>query len=140
MLGTPYQTKLTFLANLLTILRILLQWKLDYDMTIPPPEIGVRWPKQARHTSQMDRLLMRGEKLAVAAPASPSGRVGMMASPPPPRRRWLLEGAGAAFQHVLTASTVTYDQSEHCPIRLRAWTDNQAIGGGLRGRIRFRLL
>ena len=28
----------------------------------------------------------------------------MMASPPPPRRRWLLEGAGAAFQHVLTAS------------------------------------
>jgi hypothetical protein len=31
MLGTPYQTKLTFLANLLTILRILLQWKLDYD-------------------------------------------------------------------------------------------------------------
>ena len=33
MLGTPYQTKLTFLANLLTILRILLQWKLDYDKT-----------------------------------------------------------------------------------------------------------
>ena len=32
MLGTPYQTKLTFLANLLTILRILLQWKLDYDI------------------------------------------------------------------------------------------------------------
>ena len=31
MLGTPYQTKPTFLANLLTILRILLQWKLDYD-------------------------------------------------------------------------------------------------------------
>ena len=31
MLGTPYQTKLTFLANLSTILRILLQWKLDYD-------------------------------------------------------------------------------------------------------------
>ena len=31
MLGTPYQTKLTFLANFLTILRILLQWKLDYD-------------------------------------------------------------------------------------------------------------
>ena len=33
----------------------------------------------------------------------------MMASSPQPRRRWLLEGAGAAFQHVLTASTVTYD-------------------------------
>ena len=32
----------------------------------------------------------------------------MMASPPPPWRRWLLEGAGAAFQQVLTASTVTY--------------------------------
>jgi hypothetical protein len=57
---------------------------------------------------------MRGEELAVAAPARPSGRDGvmLMASPPPPRRRWLLEGAGAAFQHVLTASTVTYDQSE----------------------------
>ena len=26
----------------------------------------------------------------------------MMASPPQPQRRWLLEGAGAAFQHVLT--------------------------------------
>jgi hypothetical protein len=34
MLGTPYQTKLTFLANLLTFLRILLQWKLDYDMPV----------------------------------------------------------------------------------------------------------
>ena len=34
MLGTPYQTKLTFLANLLTILRILLQWKLDYDIEV----------------------------------------------------------------------------------------------------------
>ena len=34
MLGTPYQTKLTFLANLLTILRILLQWKLDYDSSL----------------------------------------------------------------------------------------------------------
>ena len=31
MLGTPYQTKLTFLANLLTFLLILLQWKLGYD-------------------------------------------------------------------------------------------------------------
>jgi hypothetical protein len=35
-----------------------------------------------------------------------------MASPPPPWRRGLLEGTGAAFQHVLsTASTVTYDQA-----------------------------
>ena len=41
----------------------------------------------------------------------------MASSPHEPRRRWLLEGAGAAFQHVLTASTVTYDQAEHCPIR-----------------------
>ena len=40
----------------------------------------------------------------------------MTASPPQPRWRWLLEGAGAAFQHVLTASTVTYDQAVHCPI------------------------
>jgi hypothetical protein len=31
----------------------------------PPPEMGDRWPKQARHTSQMDRLRMRGEELAV---------------------------------------------------------------------------
>ena len=31
----------------------------------PPPEMGVRWAKQARHTSQMDRLRMRGEELAV---------------------------------------------------------------------------
>ena len=68
---------------------------------------------------------MRGEELAVAAPASLSGRDGMMASPPLPRRRWLLEGAGAAFQHVLTAFTVMYDQAEYCPIRLRAWADSQ---------------
>jgi hypothetical protein len=100
----------------------------------PPPETGDRWPKQARHTSQMDRLRMRGEELAVAAPARPSRRDGVMASPPPPPPRWLLEGAGAAFQHVLTAFTVTYDQAEHCPIRLRASTDSQAIRGGPRGR------
>ena len=93
-----------------------------------PLETGDRWPKQARHTSQMDRLCMRDEELAVAAPARPSGRDGVMASPPPPRRRWLLEGAEAAFQHVLTASTVTYDQAEHCPIRLQGWADSQAIG------------
>ena len=33
--------------------------------------MGGRWPKQAeaRHTSQMDRLRMRGEELAVEAPA-----------------------------------------------------------------------
>ena len=30
------------------------------------PEMGIRWPKQARHTSQMDRLRTRGEELAVA--------------------------------------------------------------------------
>ena len=48
--GTPYQTKLTFLANLLTILRILLQWKLDYDniktstrRTRPAPARSTRW-------------------------------------------------------------------------------------------------
>jgi hypothetical protein len=98
----------------------------------PPPETGVRWPKQAvHHTSQMDRLRMRGEEFAVAAPARPSGRDGVIASPPPPRRRWLLEGAGAAFQHVLTASTVMYDQAEHCPIRLRAWANTVATGAKL---------
>ena len=52
---------------------------------------------------------MQGEELAVEAPARPSGRDGVMASPPLPQWRWLLEGAGAAFQHVLTASTVTYE-------------------------------
>ena len=83
--------------------------------------MGVRWPKQARHTLQMDQLRMRGEELAVAGPARPLGRDGVMATPPPPRRRWLLESAGAAFHSaravVLTASTVTYvDQAEHCPI------------------------
>jgi hypothetical protein len=34
MLGTPYQTKLTLLANLLTFLRILLQRKLDHDTLV----------------------------------------------------------------------------------------------------------
>jgi hypothetical protein len=33
----------------------------------------------------------------------------VMASPPLPRRQWLLEGAGVAFQHVLTASTDVTD-------------------------------
>ena len=84
----------------------------------PETQTGDRWAwaKQSRHTSQMDRLRKRGEELALAAPARPSGRDGVMASPPPPRRRWLLEGAGAAFQHVLTPSTVTDDKAEHCPI------------------------
>ena len=61
--------------------------------------MGVRWAKQARHTSQMDRLRMRGElELAVAAPARPLGAAFRT------RRRdglatttaaavWLLEGA-----------------------------------------------
>ena len=83
----------------------------------PSPETGDRWAKQSRHTSQMDRLRKRGEELALAAPARPSGRDGVMASPPQPRRRWLLEGAGAAFQHVLTAfqvyGTVGQDQWGH---------------------------
>ena len=63
----------------------------DLLLMRPPPETGVRWAKQARHASQMDRLHLRGEEVAVAAPARPSGRDGVMASPPPPRRRWLLE-------------------------------------------------
>ena len=66
----------------------------------------------------MDRLCMRDEERAVAAPASPSGRDVLMASPPLPR----LEGAGAAFQHALTASL------PHTPTSL--WADSQAIGGG----------
>ena len=42
MLGTPSQTKLTFLANLLTFLRILLQQKLDYvydTFSLTPPKV-----------------------------------------------------------------------------------------------------
>ena len=43
----------------------------------------------------------------------------MMASPPPPRQQWLLEGAVAAFHHVLTISTRSrmYDQAEHWTLR-----------------------
>ena len=42
-----------------------------------------------------------------------------MASPPPPRQQWLLEGAVAAFHHVLTISTRSrmYDQAEHWTLR-----------------------
>jgi hypothetical protein len=88
----------------------------------------------------MGRLRMRGEELAVAAPARPSGRDDVMASPPPPRRQWL---PGAVLElpfssHVLPASTATYDESEYCPIRLRVWTDSPAIGGRPRGRTRLR--
>ena len=110
------------------------------DLLLMRPLPGTRDGLQlAHHTSQVDRFRMRGEELAVAAPARPSGRDGVMVSPPlpPPRRQWLLEGAGAAFQHVLTASTVTYDESEHCRIHLRAWADSQAIWGGPRGRTRL---
>ena len=104
----------------------------------PPLEMGGRWPKQARHTSQMDRLRMRGEELAMAAPARPSGRDGVI------DRDGLTTTAAAAVAagrcwsclsvRADTASTVTYDQAEHCPIRTRAWADSQAIGGGPRGR------
>ena len=53
-----------------------------------------------------------------------------MASPPPPRRRWLLDGAGAAFQYVLTASTdarshmTKLSTVSHTPYRIRprAWS------------------
>mgnify|MGYP007078171778 CR=1 FL=1 len=48
----------------------------------------------------------------------------------------LLEGAWSC--HVLTASTVTYDQAEHCPMRLPAWADSQAIGG--RERLRSKVI
>ena len=66
--------------------------------------------------------------------ARPSGRNGVMAD-----ADGLTATAAAAVAagrcwsclsaHVLTASTVTYDQGEHsCPIHLRAWTDSQVIG------------
>ena len=76
----------------------------------------VRWPKQARHILQMDGFVCEVKSLqwrSASAPARPSGRDGVMASPPPPRRRWLPEGAGAArfiqHVHVLTTSTVMHD-------------------------------
>ena len=59
MLGTPYQTKLTFLANLLTILRILLQWKLDYDTMLSQPPASLQ---QLCHLSSP--LLLRQYALA----------------------------------------------------------------------------
>ena len=48
MLGTPYQTKLTFLANLLTFLLILLQWKLGYDMSAASSSIVVALSDERR--------------------------------------------------------------------------------------------
>jgi hypothetical protein len=66
---------------------------------------------------------MRGEELAVAAPARPSGRDDVMASPPPPRRRWLLEGAGVV-------STAPYAYEPGLIARL--------LGGGPRGHERLR--
>jgi hypothetical protein len=109
----------------------------DLLLMRPSPETGDRWAKQSRHMSQMDRFHKRGEELAVAAPARPSGCDGVMASSPQPRRRWLLEGAGAAFHVSARADSLrghVCDQAEHCPIRPRAWTDSQVIGGGHRGR------
>ena len=56
----------------------------------------------------MECLRMRGEKLAVAAPARPSGRDGVMASPTTTGRRGgggcCMEDAGAAFRHDLARS------------------------------------
>ena len=79
------------------------------SMASPPPSVTVMIRPAADETTTRDgrplaqagtpyvadgdRIRMRGEELAVAAPARPSGRDGVMASPPPPRRRWLLEGA-----------------------------------------------
>ena len=85
----------------------------------------------------MDRFRMRGEGRACGGSACKASRT---------RRRdglttrgWChhRRGGGGCWkvlelpfiQHVLTASTVMYDQAEHCPIRLRAWIDSQAIGG-----------
>ena len=74
------------------------------------------------------------EELAVAAPARPSGRDGVMACDHATRR-----GGGGCWkvlelpfiQHVLTASTVMYDQKlstlSNRALRLRAWADSQAI-------------
>jgi hypothetical protein len=78
-----------------------------------PPEMGVRWPKQARHTSQMDYkwtgFVCKVKSLLWKRLQGLQDATALMASPPLPQWRWLLEGAGAAFEHVLTASTVTYE-------------------------------
>ena len=120
-----------------------------------PLETGDCWPKQARHTSQMDRLRMRGRRACSGSACErPSGRNGVMASPPPPWRRWLLDAgrcwsclsARADSLHgpchgartsdprsrMAKLSTVPYAYTLH------AWADNQAIGAGPRGRERLR--
>jgi hypothetical protein len=96
------------------------------------------WPKQTRHTSQMDRFRMRGEELAVAAPARPSGRDGVMASPPLTTTAAAAMAAGRCWSCLSARAdslhSHVYDQAERCPIHLRVWTDSQAIGGGPGGR------
>ena len=51
-----------------------------------------------------EQLPVRSGTLAAPSPAEPSGRDGVMLMVPPPPPRG---GAGAAFQHVLTGSTVS---------------------------------
>jgi hypothetical protein len=100
-------------------------------------------------TLQMDRPLMRGEERASVSGSACKlqGLQDTTALWPHHNRRdgggcWkVLELGRDAFQHMLTASTVTYDQAEHCPI-LYAYepgliADCQAIGGGPRGRERI---
>jgi hypothetical protein len=76
--------------------------------------MGGRWAKQACHTSQMDRLRMCEVKSLQwkRLQGLHSGRDGVMASPPPRGGGgcWKVLELPSAFQHVLTASTVTYDQ------------------------------
>ena len=55
-----------------------------------------------------------------------------MASPPPPRWRWLLDGSWSCLSaRADSLHGHAYDRSEHCPIRRYEpgqWTDSQGPG------------
>ena len=65
MLGTPYQIKLTFLANLLTFLRILLQWKLDYDIEVGSACDDLDYRCSKRFPSRAFRVIKKDLGLAL---------------------------------------------------------------------------
>jgi hypothetical protein len=116
------------------------------SMTSPSPSVTVvirhaadetttrdgcaHWPNQARHTSQMDRLFVCEVKSLQCGSACKAfrtrrrdlGRDGLTttaAAAVAAGRCWSCLSA-----RVDSLSTVTCDQSEHCPIRLRAWADS----------------
>ena len=44
---------------------VMIRSAVDLLQMRPLPEMGGCWPKQARHTSQLDRLRMRGEEASL---------------------------------------------------------------------------